>query len=166
MECGRTQKIYAVAKTFTFQHRLKRNYSQAAWGHRANATTRPNGGKIKEDNARLLAQMPPSRESRKPGGNNRQERKDAVSGRENGKRGAGNTLARQQARTEKRSSAFGGKSQCVVQQRKSISSHRLANVTTLPTASVEVTRTRWHGQHAFVVATENVHPRGKNGKRS
>ena len=124
----------------------------------------PNVGKIKEDNARLLAQMPASRVPGKPGGNNRQERKDAVSGREDGNRGAGNTLARQQDWTERRSSAFGGKSQCVVEQRKSISSYRLANVTTLPTANVEVTRTRWHRQHAFVVATEKVHPGGKNGK--
>ena len=59
---------------------------------------------------------------------------------------------------------IGGKSQCVVEQRKSISSYRLANVTTLPTANVEVTRTGWHGQHAIVVATEEVHPGGRNGK--
>ena len=65
--------------------------------------------------------MPASRVSRKPGGNNRQERKDAVSSREDGNRGAGNTLARQQDWTERRSSAFGGKSQCVVEQRESIS---------------------------------------------
>ena len=124
----------------------------------------PNGGKIKEDNARLLAQMPASHVSRKPGGNNRQERKDAVSGREDGNRGAGNTLTRQQDWTERRSSAFGGKSQCVVEQRKNSGSYRLANVTTLPTANVVVTRTRWHGQHAIVVATEKVHPGGQNGK--
>ena len=108
--------------------------------------------------------MAPSRVSRKPGGNNRQERKDAVSGREDRNRGASNTLARQQDGTERRSSAFGGKSQRVVEQRKSIGSYRLANVATLPTANVEVTRTRWHGQHAIVVATEKVHPGGQNGK--
>ena len=102
--------------------------------------------------------------SRKPGGNNRQERKDAVSSREDGNRGAGSTLARQQDRTERRPSAFGGKPQCVVEQRKSSGSYRLANVTTLPTANVEVTRTRWHGQHAIVVATEKVHPGWQNGK--
>ena len=125
----------------------------------------PNGGDIKEDNARLLAQMPASRVSRKPGGNNRQERMDAVSAsREDGNRGAGNKLARQPDWTERRSSAFGGKSQCAVEQRKSISSFRLTNVTALPTANEEVTRTRWHGQHAIVVATEEVHPGGKNGK--
>ena len=67
-----------------------------------------------EDNARLLAQMPASRVPKTPGGNNRQERKDAVSGRKDGNRGAGNTLARQQDRTKRRSSAFGRKPQCVV----------------------------------------------------
>ena len=116
------------------------------------------------DNAQLLAQMPASRVSRKPGGNNRQERKDAVSGRDDGNRGANNAWARQQDRTERRSSAIGGRPQCVVEQRISCSSYRLANVTTLPTANVEVTRTRWHGQHAIVIATEKVHPGGKNGK--
>ena len=106
--------------------------------------------------------MPASRVSRKPCDNNRQERKDAVSGRDCG--AAGNTLARQQDRTERRSSHLGGKPQCVVEQRKSIGSHRLANFATLPAANVEVTRTTWHGQHAIVVTIENVHPRGKNGK--
>ena len=83
----------------------------------------------------------------------------AVSGRKDGNRGARNTLARQQNRTERRSSVFGGRPQCVDEQRKSCSSYRLANVTTLPTASVEVTRTRWHGQHASVVAIKKVQPR-------
>ena len=36
----------------------------------------------KKQHARLLAQVPASSVSRSPGGNNRQERKDAVSGRE------------------------------------------------------------------------------------
>ena len=44
--------------------------------------------------------------SRSPGGNYRQEREDAVSGREDGNRGAGNTMARQQNRKEKGSSVF------------------------------------------------------------
>ena len=108
--------------------------------------------------------MPASRVKSKPGENNRQERKDAVSSREDGNRGAGNTLARQQDWTERRSSAFGGQSQCVVEQRESFNSYRLASVTTLPTAYVEVTRSRWHGQHAIVVATEKVLPGRKNGK--
>ena len=98
----------------------------------------------KEDNARLPAQRPASRVLKKHSGNERQERKDAVSGRKDGNRGAGNTLARQQDRTERKSSAFGGKSQCVVEQRKSCGNCRLANVTTLPTANVEVTRTGGH----------------------
>ena len=40
--------------------------------------------KEKENNAQLLAQMPASRVPRNPRGNNRQERKDAVSGRKTG----------------------------------------------------------------------------------
>ena len=58
---------------------------------------------------------------------------------------------------------FGGKLQCVDDQRTSSSSYRLANFATLPTANVDVTRTRWHGQHAIVIATQKV-PGGKNGK--
>ena len=73
-----------------------------------------------EDNARLLAQMPASRVPRKPGGNNRQERKDAVSHRKDGNRGAGNTLARQQDRTKRRSSAFGRRPQCVVEHHEKL----------------------------------------------
>ena len=112
----------------------------------------------------FLLKCQPLRVSRKPGGNNRQERKDAVSGRKDGNRGAGNTLARQQVRTGKRSFAIGGRPQCVVEQRKSCISYRMANVATLPTANAGVTRTRWHRQHAVVVATKKVHPEGKNGK--
>ena len=104
------------------------------------------------------------RVSRKRGGNNRQERKDAVSGREDANRGADNTLAKQQDRTKRRSSTFGGKPQCVVEQHESCGSYCLANVAALPTAHVEVTRTRWHGQQAIVIATEKVHPGGKRGK--
>ena len=57
-----------------------------------------------------------------------------------------------------------GKSQCVVEQCKSLSGYRLEIVSTLPTTNVEVTRTRWHGQHSSVVATENEKPRGKTAK--
>ena len=48
----------------------------------------------KKKHARLPAQMPASRVPKKPGGNNRQERKDAVSGRQDGNRGAGGKTAR------------------------------------------------------------------------
>ena len=65
--------------------------------------------KEKEDHARLPAQMPASRVPRNPGGNNRQERKDAVSGQKDGNRGADNTLARQQDRAKRRAFAFGRK---------------------------------------------------------
>ena len=99
-----------------------------------------------------------------PGGNNRQERKDAVSGREDGNREASNTLARQQDRTERRSSAFGGKSQCIVNSVKAATAV-VWQISPLCQQQMRgVTRTRWHGQHATVVATKKVHPGGKNGK--
>ena len=113
--------------------------------------------------ARLPAQMPASRVLKKPSGNERQERKDAVSRRKDGNPGASNTMASQHNQTERRSSVFGGRPQCVDEQRKSCSSYRLANVT-LPTANVEATRTKWPRQHAIDVATQKVHPGGKNGK--
>ena len=72
--------------------------------------------------------MPASRVLKKPGGNERQERKDAVSGRKDGNRGAGNTMARHQNRTEGRSSVFGGRPKRVDGQRESCSSYRLATV--------------------------------------
>ena len=114
--------------------------------------------------ARLPAQVSASRVPKEPSGNERQERKDAVSGRKDGNRAAGNTMARQQNWTERRSSVFGGRPQCVLDQRKSCGNHRLANVTTLPTANAGVTRTRWHRQHAIDVATQKVHPGGKTAK--
>ena len=48
----------------------------------------------KSTHARLVAQLQASRVSRNPSGNYKQERMDAVSGQEDGNRGAGNTLAR------------------------------------------------------------------------
>ena len=59
---------------------------------------------------------------------------------------------------------FGGKLQCVIEQRKSCSSCCLANFATLQTANAGVTRTRWHRQHAIVIATKKEHQGGKNGK--
>ena len=46
---------------------------------------RTNGTTKKKHHARLPAQEPASSVSKSPGGNNRQERKDAVSGQEDGK---------------------------------------------------------------------------------
>ena len=54
--------------------------------------------KEKEDHARLPAQVPASRVPSNPGGNNRQERKDAVSGLKDGNHRADNAWARQQDR--------------------------------------------------------------------
>ena len=65
--------------------------------------------KEKEDPARLPAQMPAFRVPRNPGGNNRQERKDAVSGLKDGNREADNAWARHQDRAKKGAFAFGRK---------------------------------------------------------
>ena len=134
VECGRTQKQFHVTAGPS-------NFRPPEATKQMSPHEEPNGGERNEDNARLLAQMPASRVPKKPCGYGRQERKDAVSGQEDGNRGAGNTLARQQDRTERRSSAFSGKSQCVDEQRKSCISYRLTNFATLPTANAEVTRT-------------------------
>ena len=75
-----------------------------------------------------------------------------------------NTMARQQNRTERISSVIGGRPQYVDEQRESSNSYLLAIVTTLPTANVGVTRTRWLGKHAIDVATQKGHPGGENGK--
>ena len=48
--------------------------------------------KEKGEHARLPVQVPASRVSKNPGGNNRQERKDAVSGQEHGKQEASDKL--------------------------------------------------------------------------
>ena len=65
---------------------LKRNSSQADRNsHGTSQLKRTNGKTKKKHHARLPAQVPASSVSRNPGGNNRQERKDAVSGQEDGK---------------------------------------------------------------------------------
>ena len=99
-----------------------------------------------------------------PGGNEGQERKDAVSGRKDGERGAGNTMAEQKNLARRISSVFGGRPQCADEQRKGSCNYCLANVAALPTANVQVTRARWLRQHAIDVATHKVHPGGKNSK--
>ena len=93
--------------TFKLHQRLNRHFTTAARSHRAHVTMcRTNEEKEKEDHARLPAQMPASRVSRNPGGNNRQERKDAMSGQKDGNHRADNAWVRQQDRTKRRSLAF------------------------------------------------------------
>ena len=58
----------------------------------------PNKEKRKEDHTLLPAQVPASRVLRNPGGNERQERMDAVSGLKDGKHRADNALARHKDR--------------------------------------------------------------------
>ena len=60
----------------------------------------PIGQNEKRKHARLPAQTPASGVSKNPGGNKRQERMDAVSGREDGKHRADNAWARQQKKKE------------------------------------------------------------------
>ena len=101
--------------------------------------------------------MPASRASKKPSGNERQERKDAVSGREDGNHEMGDKLEGRKAKRKGDHLSFGRRPQCVIEQRKSCSSCRLTNFATLPTAIVEVTRTRWHRQYAVDLATKKVY---------
>ena len=104
--------------------------------------------------------MQASHVSRSPRGNNRQGRKDALSE----KTGIVEHVTRRQdsKTSQKRDHThLTGNSQFEVEQRKSCGCCRLADVITLPTANVEVTSTRWHRQHAIVVATEKVHPGGE-----
>ena len=118
--------ILRNCKSFTFQRRLRKFTRRKPERPCKKKGTEKSRRERREKNGRLPAQMPASRVSKKPGGDERQERKDAVSGREDGNRGAGTTLASQQDWTGRRSSAFGGKSQCVDEQRKSCITYRLA----------------------------------------
>ena len=55
----------------------------------------------KKHHARLLAQVPASSVSKSPDGNNRQERKDAVSGQEDGKHQSDNRLEQDRSTRKK-----------------------------------------------------------------
>ena len=57
--------------------------------------------KEKGKHARLPAQVPASRVPKKPGGNERQERKDAVSGQEDGNQQAGDKLEDSKAKQKR-----------------------------------------------------------------
>ena len=57
--------------------------------------------KKREKHARLPAQVPASRVSRKPRGNERQERKDAVSGQEDGNQETGDKLEGSKAKQKR-----------------------------------------------------------------
>ena len=75
---------------------------------------RTNGKMKKKHHARLPAQVPASSVSRSPGGNNRQERKDAVSGQEDGKHREDYRVGKQKHLKEKTvqtSATCGGKRQ-------------------------------------------------------
>ena len=113
----------------------------------------------KQKHARLPAQMPASRVSRNPGGNNRQEQMDAVSGQEDRRHRADNAWVRLQ---KKKRANLQRKPECVAQQRESPGGHHLADFATLPTAVVKIARAKWYGQHAIVVTIEKVQTRGKN----
>ena len=108
--------------------------------------------KDKEKHARLPAQVPASRVSKKNG----QVKKTRIK-----KQVTSWNIAKQR---QKGDHPQWRELQCGIEQRKSCISYRLANFSTLPTTNAGVTRTRWHRQHAIVVATKKVHQRGKNGK--
>ena len=108
--------------------------------------------------ARLPAQMPASRVSKNPGGNNRQERMDAVSGREDREqttRGQDN---------KKRRANLERNPEHVAQQRGGPSGQHLADFATLPSAVVKVPRAYRYGHLAIVCTIEKVLPRGKNSE--
>ena len=111
----------------------------------------------KRKHARLPAQTPASHVSKNPGGNNRQERINAVSGREDRTHRAdkpvGNETKKKKEKVkrkkrEKRASIqreSERKGQC-----ESPGGQHLADFATLPSAVAKVARASWHGQHAIV----------------
>ena len=146
MEESKTQ-FYVIAKPSNFSNAFEETFLTGSLKPPGTAIRcRIKRRKKEEEHARLPAQMSGSRVSRNPGGNNRQERMDAVSGLKDGKHRADNAWARQPRQKNKESTrVLRGKAQCVAKQHESSSSHRLAIFATLPTAKVEVTRTKWHG---------------------
>ena len=80
--------------------------------------------------ARLLAQLPASSVSRNPGGNNRQERNDAVSGQEDGRQ-----------RADKEGEKIFSETMIIMaKQREGTSGQHLADSATLPSAAVKAPR--------------------------
>ena len=162
-ETGRAPKtISHNCRTFKFQQRLKRHFSKAAWNHWAHATTcRTNRGEWEEAKRTVPAQVPASRVSKNPGGNNRQERMNAVSGRKDRRHRADKRVG---LTTKKSRAALHGNQEHVAHQREGPSGQHLADFDTLPSAVVKVPRASWYGQHAIVVTIEKLLTRGKNGE--
>ena len=92
MECGRIQKpCHVIAGPSNFINAgtdISRKLPEVT-GHMSSCADSKEE-KEEEDHARLPTQMPASRVFRNPGGNNRQERMDAVSGLKDGKHRADN----------------------------------------------------------------------------
>ena len=82
---------------------LKRNSSQAVRTDKAHRGSREQMG---TQHVRLPSQMPASSVSKSPGGNNRQERKNAVSSQEDGKHKADYCGGKQEKEEEKNSTMF------------------------------------------------------------
>ena len=119
---------------FIRPHLLKRNSSQAVRTHKAHRGSKNNGKTKKKQHARIPAQVPASSVTRNPGGNNRQEWKDAVSGQKDGTHQADNRVCKTGARggkrrTTVRSSAMcGGKRQwCLGSEEPIVPSHAWQN---------------------------------------
>ena len=90
-----------ICRAITFPHRMKRHFSRLPERPCKDQQEQENREE-REGETRTAscasASLPRAQEAR---GNNRQERKDAVSGREDGSREAGSTLARRQDWTRK-----------------------------------------------------------------
>ena len=131
----REKQNYEESRTFVRPHLLKRNPSQAVRTHKAHRGSKNKNEKTKKkQHARLPAQVPASSVSKNPGGNHRQERKDAVSGQEDGKHQAdyrvGKTGARgvKRRRTVQSPATCGGKRQlCLGSEERFVASHAWQN---------------------------------------
>ena len=91
LECGRTQKQFHVIAWPSNLINAWRDSSRRLPGINKHMSSRAEP--IEENQERMPVQMPASRVSRIPGGNNRQERKDAVWSLQDGKRRADNAWA-------------------------------------------------------------------------
>ena len=98
----REKQIYEETVPHTSTFLFKRNSSHVARTHKAHRGSKEQWEATKKQHARLPAPVPASSVSRSLGGNNRQERKDAVSGQEDGKHQADYRVGKTGARGVKR----------------------------------------------------------------
>ena len=123
----------------------------------------------KNKHAQHPAQTPASRVSKNAGGNTRQERMNAVSGRKDRRHRAdkrvGKTTPPPPPPTPPKKKKRANLQRSTWHNNvKAPSGQPLADFDTLPSAEVKVARAQWYGQHAIVFTTEKVQPRGKTAK--